>query len=107
MKIYLSACYRRQLEMQRTARELETFGHDITSRRISEESFVGEEHRQPRDTRLVPDADGGQIYDLSSDKLDARILVEHACLGHALELFQGDYVPLDLYCHLCHLLSAG
>ena len=47
MKIYLSACYRRQLEMQGIARELETFGHEITSRWISEEPFLGEEHRQP------------------------------------------------------------
>ena len=51
MKIYLSACYRRQLEMQRTARELETFGHEITSRWISEAPFLGEEHRQPVSTR--------------------------------------------------------
>ena len=35
MKIYLSACYRRQLEMQKLGRELETFGHEITSRWIS------------------------------------------------------------------------
>ena len=51
MKIYLSACYRRQLEMQKVGRELETFGHEITSRWILEEPFLGEEHRQPVSTR--------------------------------------------------------
>ena len=51
MRIYLSACYQRQLEMQKVARELETFGHEITSRWILEEPFLGEEHRQPVSTR--------------------------------------------------------
>jgi hypothetical protein len=51
MKIYLSACYRRQPEMQRVGRELETFGHEITSRWISEEPFPIEEHRQPVQAR--------------------------------------------------------
>jgi hypothetical protein len=51
MKIYLSPCYRRQLEMQRVARELETFGHEITSRWISEEPFLEEEHLQPVSNR--------------------------------------------------------
>jgi hypothetical protein len=51
MKIYLSACYRRQLEMQKVGQELETFGHEITSRWILEEPFPGEEHRQPVSTR--------------------------------------------------------
>ena len=51
MKIYLSACYRRQLEMQRIARELETFGHEITSRWVLEEPFVEEEHFQPLPNR--------------------------------------------------------
>src|SRR5262249_48093939 len=47
VKIYLSACYRRQLEMQKVAAELKTFGHEITSRWITEEPFPGEEHLQP------------------------------------------------------------
>jgi hypothetical protein len=51
MKIYLSACYRRQLEMQQVARELQTFGHEITSRWISEEPFLEEEHLQPVSNR--------------------------------------------------------
>jgi hypothetical protein len=37
MKIYLSACYRRQLEMEKVGQELETFGHAITSHWILEE----------------------------------------------------------------------
>jgi hypothetical protein len=51
MKIYLSACYQRQLEMQRVARELQAFGHEITSRWISEEPFPIEGHPQPVQAR--------------------------------------------------------
>ena len=36
-----TACYLRQLDMQWVARELEAFGHEITSRWIHEEPFVG------------------------------------------------------------------